>query len=415
MKNYLPDYYFNSKTQYWVYAILFLLFITLLGVPIVEKTPDALAFETFYLAGQHWLQGLDPYAVYEGYDFYKLSPTFLIPLIGFAHLPFVVSAMLWQLMSIVLFALAMVGLLRYLPLKQPLSLGWSLFLPFLLLTDFQLNGTYLQSNTLVVAVMALGWLAYVEQRWILAALLLAWVSNMKLYPLVLMLMLFVDLRWRFIATSLLAHLLLLLLPFMVWSQAQSILLYDSWLERLLMDKTITYGEPWGHFFLGLKPFLEVNFGWVLHQGYGVVLLLSALWVALPVLLLRRVGHFSMNVLWLLLVTALAWILLFSTRTEGPTLVLIAPIYAYALWWMMRIECLNWRRLGLWLLVLTFVLTSLSTSDVFRGTIVHELSWQHNLRTIGLMMAFMFTSVLLWREALAAIRQNHATKGYVRVS
>lgn len=409
------NYFLDAKALPWIYAIIGLLVVSLLAVPIVEKTPNALAFETFYLAGQHWLQGLDPYAVYEGYDFYKLSPTFLLPLIGFAQLPFVVSAILWQFISIALFALAMVGLLRYLPLNQPLSLGWSLFLPFLLLTDFQLNGTYLQSNTLVVAVMALGWLAYVEQRWILAALLLAWVSNMKLYPLVLMLMLFVDLRWRFIVASLLVHLLLLLIPFMVWSQAQSILLYDSWLERLLIDKTITYGEPWGHFFLGIKPFLEVNFGWVLHQGYGVILLVSALWVALPVLLLRRVGHFSMNVLWLLLVTALAWILLFSTRTEGPTLVLIAPIYAYVLWWMMRIECLNWRRLGLWLLVLTFVLTSLSTSDLFRGTLIHELSWQHNLRTIGLMMAFMFTSVLLWREALAAIRQNHATKGYVRVS
>lgn len=405
----------HAKALPWIYVILALLVVSLLAVPIVEKTPNALAFETFYLAGQHWLQGLDPYAVYEGYDFYKLSPTFLLPLIGFAQLPFVVSAVLWQFLSIALFALALVGLLRYLPLNQPLSLGWSLFLPFLLLTDFQLNGTYLQSNTLVVSVMVLGWLAYVEQRWILAALLLAWVSNMKLYPLVLMLMLFVDWRWRFIVASLLAHLLLLLLPFMVWGQAQSTLLYDSWLERLLMDKTITYGEPWGHFFLGLKPFLEVNFGWVLHQGYGVVLLVSALWVAAPVLLLRRVGNFSMNALWLLLVTALAWILLFSTRTEGPTLVLIAPIYAYALWWIMQRQSIRLRRFGLWLLVLTFVLTSLSTSDLFRGSIIHELSWQHNLRAIGLMIAFAFTSVVLWLEALATIRQTPATKGYVRVS
>lgn len=347
---------------------------------------------------------------------HKTNTRFLLPLIGLAQLPFVASAVTWQLISTLLFFAAMLGWLRHMPLNTSLTLGWSLCLPFLLLTDFQLNGTYLQSNTLVVAVMLLGWLAYVEQRWLLAALLLAWVSNMKLYPLVLTLMLFVDLRWRFIRYSILAHFFLLVSLYIVWDPIQVTLLYDSWFERLFTDKTITYGGSWGHFFLGLKPFLEVNFGWVLHQGYGVILVLSALWVAIPVFLLRwHQCVFSLAVLRLLLVTALAWILLFSTRTEGPTLVLIAPIYAYALWWLMEMEALAWRRLGLLLLVLTFLLTSLSTSDLFRGTIIHELSWQHNLRTIGLILAFMFTSLLLWLEALRAVRQPMYDRGEVCVT
>ena len=167
-----------------------------------------------------------------------------------------------------------------------------------------------------------------------------------------------------------------------------------------MDKTLTYGEPWGHFFLGLKAFLEVNFGWVLQQGYVWVLLVSAALVGLPACWLRwKVGVFQHETLMLLLVTALAWILLFSTRTEGPTLVLIAPIYGYALWWIMKIDAVQFRRIALSALVLVFILTSLSTSDLFRSTIVHELSWQHNLRTVGLMITFIFTTILLWRVAL----------------
>ena len=368
----LPATYSHPKSRPWVFALVLLLTLSLLAVPIVEKTPNALAFETFYNAGMHWLQGLNPYAAYEGFDYYKLSPTFLLPLIAFAQLPFVVSGVMWQLISTVLFFLAMVWLLRELPLARPLSLGLSLLLPFLLLTDFQLNGTYLQSNTLVVALMTLGLLFYIRGQWLVSALLLAWIANTKLYPLVLTLLLFVDMRWRFIVATLLAHVFLFALPYVVWGQAQANAFYSDWMSLLAMDKTLTYGEPWGHFFLGLKAFLEVNFGWVLQQGYVWVLLVSA---------------------------ALAWILLFSTRTEGPTLVLIAPIYGYALWWIMKIDAVQFRRIALSALVLVFVLTSLSTSDLFRGTIVHELSWQHNLRTVGLMIAFIFTTILLWRVAL----------------
>jgi len=398
----VPTAYAHPKSRPWVFGLLLLLMVSLLGVPIVEKTPNALAFETFYNAGAHWLSGLDPYAAYEGFDYYKLSPTFLLPLIAFAQVPFVVSGVIWQALSIALFFVAMAWLLRELPLARSLGLGLSLFLPFLLLTDFQLNGTYLQSNTLVVAVMALGLLFYARGQWVIAALLLAWIANTKLYPLVLTLLLFLDCRWRFMVATLLAHAVLIVLPYLVWGQAQATLFYSHWFDLLAMDKTLTYGEPWGHFFLGLKPFLEVNFGWVLQQSYGVVLLVSAAMVALPALWLRwNNGAFSKESLMLLLVTALAWILLFSTRTEGPTLVLIAPIYAYALWRIMSIDSDNQRRFALGALILVFVLTSLSTSDIFRGTIVHALSWQHNLRTIGLMLAFLLTVSLLWKQALSS--------------
>ncbi len=402
----LPAAYSHPKSRPWVLALVVLLTLSLLAVPIVEKTPNALAFETFYNAGMHWLQGLNPYAAYEGFDYYKLSPTFLLPLIAFAQLPFVVSGVIWQLLSIALFFVAMLWLLRELLLARPLGLGLSLFLPFLLLTDFQLNGSYLQSNTLVVAVMTLGLLFYIRGQWLVSALLLAWIANTKLYPLVLTLLLFVDMRWRFIVATLLAHVVLLALPYLVWAQAQADAFYGDWMNLLAMDKTLTYGEPWGHFFLGLKAFLEVNFAWVLQQGYLWVLLVSAALVGLPALWLRwKAGVFQTETLMLLLVTALAWTLLFSTRTEGPTLVLIAPIYAYALWRIMSINSDNQRRLALGVLIFVFVLTSLSTSDIFRGTVVHELSWQHNLRTLGLIAAFVFTTVLLWMQALLSGKRD----------
>jgi hypothetical protein len=396
----LVETYSHPKSRAWVFILVLLLTLSLLAVPIVEKTPNALAFETFYNAGVHWEQGLNPYSAYQGFDYYKLSPTFLLPLLVFAQLPFIVSGIVWQLLSMVLFFVAMGWLLRELPLSRSLGVGLSLFLPFLLLTDFQLNGTYLQSNTLVVAIMTISLLFYMRGQWVISALLLAWISNTKLYPLVLMLLLFVDLRWRFIGASLLAHLFLLILPFLLWGKIQATTLYSDWFNLLSMDKSLTYGEPWGHFFLGLKPFLEVNFGWVLQQSYAWVLLVSAALVAMPTLWLRwSVGTFSKESLLLLLVTALSWILVFSTRTEGPTLVLIAPVYAYSLWQIMTIVNDKQRKWALAGLILLFILISLSTSDLFRSTIVHELSWHHNLRAVGLMGAFIFTLSLLWYRAI----------------
>lgn len=396
----LPAAYLYPSARWWVWGLVVLLTLSLLAVPIVETHPNALAFETFYNAGVHWAQGLDPYSAYEGFDYYKLSPAFLLPLLGFAKLSFVSAGILWQTMSIALFFVALLWLLHELPLARPLGLGLSLFLPFLLLTDFQLNGTYLQSNTLVVALMTIGLLFYVRGQWLVSALILAWITNTKLYPLVLTLLLFVDLRWRFMTATLLAHLVLLAVPYMLWGQEAANRLYASWFDTLIMDKTLTYGEPWGHFFLGLKPFLEMNFGIVLQQSYAWVILVSAAAVGLPTLWLRwQQGFFSKDVLLLLLVTALSWVLVFSTRTEGPTLVLVAPVYAYTLWRIVAMTNAKQRQWALAGLIALFILISLSTSDLFRGTIVHELSWQHNLRAIGLMVAFVVTLSLLWRQAL----------------
>jgi hypothetical protein len=249
--------------------------------------------------------------------------------------------------------------------------------------------------------MTIGLLFYLRGQWLISALILAWITNTKLYPLVLTLLLLIDLRWRFIVPTVIAHLLLAALPYLLWGQVQANTLYLHWFDLLAMDKTLTYSGHAEHFFLGLKAFLEVNFAWVLQQSYAWILLFSAALVAVPTLWLRcKAGAFSKETLMLLFVAALAWILLFSTRTEGPTLVLIAPIYAYSLWFIMSIHVDHHRRLALGVLIALFILTSLSTSDLFRGTIVHELSWQHNLRTIGLIAAFMFTLSLLWHRALS---------------
>jgi hypothetical protein len=396
---FIPADYSYPSSRPWVYGIVVLLVITLMAVPIqLYDQPEHITFKTFYDAGLHFMQGLDPYGVYEGFDYYKMSPTFLLVLIGFAQLPFFAAAMLWQFVSIVLFFIAIVWIMRSLPLKNRLGFGLSLFLPFLLLVDFQLNGTHLQSNTIMLSVAMLGLLFYTQGRYVLAAILIAWAANMKIYPLVLMLLLFLDLRWRFIVSSLLAHVVLLLLPYVFLGIDQANILYHRWYELLLIDKTFTY-DDWVHHFISLKAFLESNFNWILQEDYVWVILISAALVAIPAIWLRiKSGFFSVETQFLLLAVSMAWILLFSTRTEGATLVLTAPIYTYALWWVMNFDDVFVRRIAISGLVFVFFLTSMSTSDIFRHTWVHPFMWQHNVRTVGLMLAFLFSVGVLWQQA-----------------
>ena len=107
-------------------------------------------------------------------------------------------------------------------------------------------------------------LFYTQGRYVLAAILIAWAANMKIYPLVLMLLLFLDLRWRFVVSSVLTHAILLLLPYLFLGVDQANMLYHRWYELLLMDKTFTY-DDWVHHFISLKAFLESNFDWILQE------------------------------------------------------------------------------------------------------------------------------------------------------
>lgn len=47
----LPAAYSHPKSRPWVFALVLLLTLSLLAVPIVETTPNALAFETFTMLG----------------------------------------------------------------------------------------------------------------------------------------------------------------------------------------------------------------------------------------------------------------------------------------------------------------------------------------------------------------------------
>lgn len=399
----MPVYNSFSKGVVFSLLLVVLVVVSLIKVPFLETRPSAYAYQTFYYAANYFVEGLSPYARYPGFDLFKYSPSFLaFPLLSLASLSLIPSAIAWQVLSTLLYFMGGYLLFKlWLPGQATMNEvcdklnnlpSWLVvFATFLFLTDFHLNGIYLQSNTFVVAGMMLGMAFYIRKQWLLAAFVLAYVTNMKLFPVVLVLLLFVDLRWRFIAFTLLSHCVLAYLPFLLWGDELAITLYRDWLGTLIIDKELVYDARSIHFFLNLRAFLQLNFGIIFTTGYFFIMLAFAGLVGLLVIRLRFLGreqtHFSPSQLFHIFAVALLYILVFSPRTEGPTLVLLGPVYLITLWQLWGAAS-AYKKSMLWAFFGVFVLTSLSTSDLFRGTYLGVLSWEHDLRVIGMVLLFL---------------------------
>ncbi|MDX1796825.1 MAG: hypothetical protein R3219_08860, partial [Hydrogenovibrio sp.] len=75
-------------------------------------------------------------------------------------------------------------------------------------------------------------------------------------------------------------------------------------------------------------------------------------------------------------------------------------YVISLWWIFNCLTGGQKTKAMWFLFLMFMLISQSTSDLFRGTIIQTLSWDHNLRTLGILAMYVVHVWLLFRMPLA---------------
>lgn len=392
----IRQYFSGQRTYVFGWFLLALVTVFLMQVPVSQEPG---AYETFYLAVEKFKDGGSPYGNY-GYDLYKYSPTFLfVPLYLLSFLPLILGAITWQTLSLLVYYFGMRQLLQqFKQVVKPTAL-FSLLFIFYALSDLNINGTHGQSNTLLVGFMVLSLALYFRGQFVWAALSLAFVTNMKLFPIALTLLLFLDLKKRFISWTFIWHIVLALVPFVVWGSSVSHSLYSGWLGNLLIDEKISMGK-YVHFYLSVRPFLEANFGIIWGKTYFIFVLLNAMLLALGVWRMKlQTGlrsSFGKSQLLLIFNVALLFMLVFNTRTEGPTLVLMAPIYVISLWWVFNHLTGRDRKAALWFIFFIFILVSQSTSDLFKGTIIQTYSWDHNLRALGIFLMYLVHVYLLFK-------------------
>lgn len=102
--------------------------------------------------------------------------------------------------------------------KLQIDLKWSLLLPLLFFLPFRSNVDLGQSYFLLIALLAGGWLARENKKWILAAFLFAFAIHLKIFPAIVLLWFLVEKDWKMFGATIcvVGILFAASLPFIDW-------------------------------------------------------------------------------------------------------------------------------------------------------------------------------------------------------
>ena len=343
----------TNKVYKWIIGIVILLAIAasiqsyLLPKKGVEHN-DILYFEynnymIFKYSFFHLIDNTNLYVDYpeECYDLFKYTPSFALFMGLFAFLPDILGLILWNLLN----ALVLVSAIRYLPFdngkKNMLMLA---YIGIEMITNLQ-NA---QSNALIAGLLIWAFNSAEKKHFLRATLLLGISVFIKLFGLLgFALFIFYPSRLRSAIYSLGWMILLFLIPLFVIGFSDLIHQYGNYIHMLRNDHSTSIG-------LSIMGWLETWFGltsiksWILIPG--ILLLL------LPLVRIKHYSSISFRLLYL--ANLLIWIVIFNHKAESPTFII--AISGVAIWYFAQPSS----KVNLALLVLAFVFTSLSPTDLF---------------------------------------------------
>ena len=189
------------------------------------------SFDTYQLAGSHWIHGENVYTQWMGFVYSPVVAAFFAP---FAWIPVSVANVLWRVLNT---ALLLGGLAAILKTNLFAGIkGKNYGILYLLLVPLAIGNIDIsQANPLVAGLLLLAIAAVRVERWNSAAACVAIATYFKNYPIAYGLLICVIAPGRFGWRILVALLLLLLIPFVfqhwsyVWSQ------YHAWIATRTSD------------------------------------------------------------------------------------------------------------------------------------------------------------------------------------
>ncbi len=359
--------------------LLWIVMAVTLGVKTLRDPVVHSVYPCFEAAAKCWWQGKDVYHGHCGHD-YRYGPLFAATTGAVAFLPCPLGALVWSLLNLG-FCYGSIRALarRILPgLDRPRREA-----PFLALT--LLGSVHVfwpgQTNLLVFGLVALGAIAILDERWWLAALLLAIPAQIKVWPLAAGLLLAAcwprRLAWRLpLALAAVGAVPFLLQPApFVWGE------YKSWCAMLLGPAQIrhVYRDAW--------TIWKLAAGHVDPRLY-LFTQLAAAGVALGMCLWQDSRKMpACRTLLSVLVAWTTWQLVFGPGTERGTFSLIAPLTSWGV-----VTSFSEKR-GRWLMGLSFLLLVAGYSGDLERLVLPWTPWIQAVHPIGVLL--FFTWFLQW--------------------
>ena len=298
----------------------------------------------------HTIQKLSLYDFYptEYNDHNHYGPIFSLVIAPFAVVPDAIGLLFW----LVVLALGMYYAVRRLPLEEGRQIFLYWFCAHELLTALQM-----QQFNIAIAAIIIGSFAAIEKgREVTAAFLIVLGTFVKLYGVVgLAFFFFVKRKPRFILALIGWSVVCFVAPMLISSPEYVVGQYVEWYERLAAkngENTFSLMQN-----ISLLGMIRKASGSASYSDLLVILPGLALF-GLPYLRFGQYRHLAFR--YAILSSVLLFVVLFSTGSESSTYII--PFAGIALWYTTS----PWKRSG-WdvaLLVFTFVLSSLSPSDLF---------------------------------------------------
>lgn len=342
-------------------------------------------FTIFRSSWRHLAEQLPLYEAYPQtyHDLYLYGPVFAVLIAPLAILPEPVSFLLWQILLSTLLFWAIASL--------PISFGAKLFVALFSLNEMVTGLMMQQWNIGIVALIILAF-AFNErgqEHWATLCIVLGLLT--KIYGIVgLAFFPFARDKWRFIWSFALWLILFLLLPlpFVPWDYLLE--QYRAWLEVLGQKNAM-------NLFASMQ---NISLLGILRKWSGIATYSDLVPIALGLVLyglsfLRFSQYRSKEFRQTILSSTLLFVVLFSTGSESSSYVIAFP--AIALYFVQR-----WGRWTTWditLLVGTFVLSSLSPTDIFPRSI--RQAW-----VIPYALKALFPSIIWLRLTVELLHKDY---------
>lgn len=336
-------------------------------------------YRIFRNAFFHLLDGQNPYASFpaEQWDLFKYSPAFALGMAPFAALPDWAGLPLWNLAN-ALPLLAAVLAMPVLTEKQRIFMAWWI------LPELVVSMQNSQSNGLTAALMLWTFVALERSNIWTAAGWTAAGAFLKIFGIFsAVLAWFYPDRLRFIAALSAWILLFTLLPVLFIGPEQLGRVYYWWWDLLRSDHASSVG-------LSVQGWLQTWFGWTPSKiGVtlgGLLLLLASVFAA------RRSSQGAL----LTLASLLLWVVIFNHKAESPTFVI--AMCGVAIWYSTSTQT-RWETA---LLVITFILVSLSPTDIFPRAWREQIVQPFVLKAVPCILIWVLLTVRLFRSRLSVI-------------
>lgn len=345
---------FNPKTAlilYIVFSIAASTQVMLLGEKTFTEGGREYTHYNNYMifkySFHHLVQDKDLYIQHpeEHYDLFKYSPSFALIFGVFAALPDFIGILFWSLINALVLYFAMFSLPN-LTIKAKASM--LLIVIIELMTSMQNT----QSNALIAGLIILAFVMLERKKPFIAALFIVSTIFIKIFGVVAFaLFIFYPKKGKLVLYSIFWSVLMLFLPLLVIDFSQLRFLYSSWLNLLINDHSVFEG-------ISVIGWLKSCFNVDISKEFIVII--GAVLFLIPFIRVRQYSNYLFRIL--TLSSVLIWIVIFNHRGESATYII--AMSGVAIWFFSQ----EIKSGNLILLILAFVFTSLTPTDIFPRTI-----------------------------------------------